>query len=187
MNRILAALRNMGISIADDASIDEIRSAAIQNGLYQDGHYKIPLQVLMDVSSNSMLDEDKEIISYRIENPPLAGNDFEGIVSFKAECLADIDRLKKALAKHSSNNFDFLKIDPKQEGSDFGVEMRIRKPLSIKGLRDLLDSIIDCHRMTETLRALPLSENSLENFGNTVDVYDWAGKTEGQLFGFPDD
>lgn len=78
--------------------------------------------------------------------------------SFRAECLPDVEAffevLKEAgvvseLETHGADGFP-------------DVCVQIRAEASLAQLRELMLEVVDGHVMVETLRAVPLDQNSLE-------------------------
>lgn len=80
--------------------------------------------------------------------------------SFRAECLVDVQRLHGTLNSngiyHSTKETKILEAGL----SDVGVE--ICSIASLKTLRAVFAKVVDGHVMLETLRQVPLLENSLE-------------------------
>lgn len=99
---------------------------------------------------------------------PVAGNNYRGVVSFRAECTEDVDRLLEGIG--------LVAVTIKSSAIDPGVEVEIDlgNHLSIRDLYDAMLRVPDGHVMSDTLRALPLSENSLERRDADLPPWDWA-------------
>ena len=79
--------------------------------------------------------------------------------SFRAECLVDVQAFNKLL---SSRGFI---SELKTEADDAGlpdVEVEMKAGATLGQLRELLRHVVDGHVILQTLRPVPLSENSLE-------------------------
>jgi hypothetical protein len=78
--------------------------------------------------------------------------------SFRAELQSDIDALRQALKARQINCV--LQVWPEGEFQDLPVEMQ--SDASLQTLREVMNQIPDGQVMSETLRACPLADNSLE-------------------------
>lgn len=79
--------------------------------------------------------------------------------SFRAECVADVQYFGEVLAK--SGVISDLRTEGVSDGfPDVAVEMRAESTLG--ALQGLVRQVEDGHVMLQTLRLVPLVENSLE-------------------------
>lgn len=92
--------------------------------------------------------------------PQPVSADYVGVVSFRAECEHDLEVLNGVLTQMPPGSFHITNAD--EERSDCGVEMDISGKLTIKTLHAAMRQVPDGHVMAETLRALPLKENTLK-------------------------
>jgi hypothetical protein len=94
------------------------------------------------------------------------------VFSFKAECPDDLGLFRQSLNRHGHpyRSYRYL-VEPlllppipgEDEPRDFGdraVEIEI--DLTIEQLRDIMKEQPDSHYMVQSLRQMPLAENSLE-------------------------
>jgi len=128
--------------------------------------------------------EDEELDTD--DSGTLIGDDYTGIVSFRSECQADIDALREQLKKANlldavgddSRTIGDLKLREKSgetsEIPDCRAEWTIRNPLTVRRLFDAMSAVVDGHVMFETLRALPLSQNSLDRRYDDAPPENWA-------------
>lgn len=138
----------------------------------------------VQVSECEYQDEDlEESRAYQVANPSKADDSFTGIVSFRSEAPDDVQTLSALLAEKFAGLYEFTTEWP--EENDAGVELLIQPGLTIVQLRGLMIEGNDLHVMADTLRALPVNENPLQRL-DTHDVYDWTGKTEAELMGWPE-
>ncbi|WP_425953037.1 hypothetical protein [Ralstonia pseudosolanacearum] len=120
------------------------------------------------------------------DSTPLIGDDYTGVVSFRSEGQVDIDALMVELNKSDllvsvsknskivGNNELRVKSGETFPIPDCQVEWTIRSPLTIRRLFDAMNAVVDGHVMAETLRALPLSQNSLERRFEDAAPENWA-------------
>lgn len=80
------------------------------------------------------------------------------IYSFRAECPADVDLFEQQCM--AAGLGAAVRRVPDPVFPDIDVEMVVDAPIEI--LRNLFRRVLDGHVMIQTLRACPLSENSLE-------------------------
>lgn len=107
-------------------------------------------------------------------------------VSFRAECMHDVEVLSEKLAKDFPGGVKASRVEPgtitvdgnKLPIPDVSVEAVIAHPLDIATLHRVMQGIEDGHVMVETLRQLPLSENSLERRYNDGEPVDWTDNAE---------
>lgn len=90
-----------------------------------------------------------------------------GIVSFRAECSQDVEGLLERAAMVYPMQVSEVRVEDCQlKGNipipDKDVEMIVSGDLTIARLHAVMLAVPDGHVMAETLRAVPLSENSLE-------------------------
>jgi hypothetical protein len=78
--------------------------------------------------------------------------------SFRAELQSDIDALRQALKARQINCV--LQVWPEGEFQDLPVEMQ--SDASLQTLREVMNQMPDGQVMSETLRACPLADNTLE-------------------------
>lgn len=82
------------------------------------------------------------------------------IYSFRAECERDVEEIKKALTKLDSTTSLISK--PLHIGVSHEPSVEFTSVLGLEVIRKTIAYIEDCHVALQTLRAVPLSENSLE-------------------------
>lgn len=100
--------------------------------------------------------------------------DYTGTVSFRAECAADVVEL---LASLPQGAYEVRKQKVDEPYPDDEVELLIKGQLTITKLHELMNAQVDGHVMADTLRALPLAENSLERrYGELP--FDWASNDD---------
>ena len=80
------------------------------------------------------------------------------IFSFRAECQHDVDQLCQAL--DSAGVSHSMRIKPVGEFPDREVELETNAAL--EAIRNAMRGVMDGHVMVQTLRACPLSKNTLE-------------------------
>jgi hypothetical protein len=79
--------------------------------------------------------------------------------SFRAECQVDVDALRALVALAAENGQWTVLPDPRGL-PDVAVE--VLSTITIERLLDLMREVEDGHVMLQTLRPVPLAENSLE-------------------------
>lgn len=79
------------------------------------------------------------------------------IYSFRAECLVDVERF---LSKANELSIKLTKDNQDEVFPD--IEIEFESDTDIEGIRNVLRQVVDGHVMIQTLRPVPLSENSLE-------------------------
>lgn len=104
----------------------------------------------------------------------IAGDLYTGVVSFRAECHADVTELARALKRRFKGAWEIAGEHQEAPFPDVEVEMTIRAPLTIRVLHAEMERMVDGHVMAETLRALPLAQNSLERRYSDLAPGDWA-------------
>ena len=80
--------------------------------------------------------------------------------SFRAECIADVDRLQAQFA-HEGVEIKSLRVVPDAEGFP-DVEVEGETTASFEAVRASIQCVVDGHVMIQTLRACRLAQNSLE-------------------------
>lgn len=83
----------------------------------------------------------------------------ENIYSLRAECMADADMLRKLVSSACATSKLSMKADP--DGLP-DQEVEIRTELTFNDLLALIRAIPDGHVMQQTLKPVPLAENSLD-------------------------
>ncbi|OJW46185.1 MAG: hypothetical protein BGO63_03705 [Candidatus Accumulibacter sp. 66-26] len=80
------------------------------------------------------------------------------IYSFRAECPADVEAFKAKCVDAR------VRVVTREEPDKLfpDVEVEMETEASMDALQTLLREVVDGHVMLQTLRACPLSENSLE-------------------------
>lgn len=86
------------------------------------------------------------------------------VFSFRAECQDDVDRVLGAMRKDNIYYLlDILRPVILENGSDVpDVDVQLRAKADKLTLISIAESQEDCHVIAETIREVPLSENSLE-------------------------
>ncbi len=79
------------------------------------------------------------------------------IYSFRAECDADVQRLRTILAK-----IGFGVITAKPGNTSVEMHVEFLTPMDQETIEEAMRSIEDGHVMIQTLRPVPLKQNSLE-------------------------
>ncbi len=85
------------------------------------------------------------------------------IFSFRAECQRDVEKLT-AVGKAAGIKVAFRNVKHELPFPDVDVE--IESQWSLEDLMNLMRSVVDGHVMRQTLRPVPLTENSLERDRN---------------------
>jgi hypothetical protein len=82
------------------------------------------------------------------------------VYSFRAECPADVEAFQASAAKA---NIPVVVTHLVVERDAFNdTEVEFKSTATLEAIRDAMREIVDGHAMLETVRAVPLSENSLE-------------------------
>ena len=84
------------------------------------------------------------------------------IYSFRAECERDVEEIKKALTKLDSTTSLVSTRSYLQGSLVYEPFVEFTSELDLGMIQKTVASIADCHVALQTLRAVPLSENSLE-------------------------
>jgi len=83
------------------------------------------------------------------------------VVSFRAECSADVERLIASLGAEAAN-FTVVAKETDGQFPDCEVEAMLGGELTAQRLHGYMVACVDGHVMAETLRAVRASENSME-------------------------
>lgn len=93
----------------------------------------------------------------------------QNLFSFRAETPVDVSRLLAVMSDGEPNPHPYLSgltkitMDNHGElGADVVVEMQMKAGVDLDTVRGWMEQVEDSHVMIETLRQVPLSENSLE-------------------------
>lgn len=99
------------------------------------------------------------------------------IVSFRAECDADVFVLIESLKKNneSKNKFNIMGITPITDSdADVKVQMQLALPFTADMLDQAMRKIPDGHVMYRTLMEVPLTENDLKERLSSLASRDWS-------------
>jgi hypothetical protein len=108
------------------------------------------------------------------------------VISFRAECQGDVDRVLAEVKAQGPDLFSDTIIEPMflvvdgQKGRipDVKVQMNLHHPMTIDSFFDIMIVMDDTHVMAQSLRALPLEKNSLKRREDVLPPADWTDNTE---------
>lgn len=108
------------------------------------------------------------------------GCEFEGVMSFRAECGVDVRNLFDLLSKERPGCLTFNWHRDDGEFPDVEIEIETRNGLTIGDVHGAMRRVVDGHVMAETLRALPLAENDMTRRYSERPPSDWSQGRRGQ-------
>lgn len=87
------------------------------------------------------------------------------VFSFRAECQGDVDKLELQLKLVTARYV--LTVIPDNQG-DPDVDVQLLVDLEQRDLDSMIASVVDGHVMYQTLRPVPLPDNTLERDPNRI-------------------
>ncbi len=149
------------LPLSFDQALPLLIRAGMARGRYTDINIKRQNIIWRDLEADEGELRESEIV---------AGDDYVGTVSFRAEAKDDYLQLQQLLQNRYS------KVVTYEIEDETGFQLVIARPLTIRKLYNQMLKVIDGHCMYDTLRALPLNQNCLERrmYEPEYPPEDWA-------------
>jgi hypothetical protein len=99
----------------------------------------------------------------------MSGQHVKTTFSFRTECAVDLNKFIVAVDQAEDTDGDepvlglfITHANTEESTGESYVEIATYQPVSLEWVRDIMRSIPDSHVMLQTLRQVPLAENSLK-------------------------
>ena len=106
------------------------------------------------------------------QSPQISGASHVGVMSFRAECMTDVDNLMVMIPESAFSSFVVSKSSEMLNLPDVQVEIVTSSDMTISTFYHFMSIVPDSHVMMQTLRALAVCDNSMirRNFPEESDI-----------------